>query len=159
LGALVGAVIANIFSAFKGAENKKIIETPQLNDRIGSISNQYAIMNIISFTLSVPIMVLLEGYNINEFYEIMLNNNIASQNVILSGLTFYGYNELSTITLKKLSAVNQSVAKTAYRVIIIIGSSLVFNEPITNLKAVGCVLCIGGVFVDSVVDDLVKLYT
>jgi solute carrier family 35 protein E1 len=159
LGALVGAVIANIFSAFKGAENKKIIETPQLNDRIGSISNQYAIMNIISFTLSVPIMVLLEGYNINEFYEIMLNNNIASQNVILSGLTFYGYNELSTITLKKLSAVNQSVANTAKRVIIIIGSSLVFNEPITNLKAVGCVLCIGGVFVDSVVDDLVKLYT
>jgi solute carrier family 35 protein E1 len=157
--ALFGAMIANIFSAFKGAENKKIIETPQLNQRIGSVSNQYAIMNIISFTLSVPIMLLVEGYNLGEFYSIVMNNNIASKNVILSGLTFYIYNELSTITLKKMSAVNQSVANTAKRVIIIVGSALVFNEPITKLKAVGCVLCIGGVFVDSVVDDLVKKYT
>jgi solute carrier family 35 protein E1 len=156
--ALFGAILANIFSAFKGAENKKIIDTPQLNQRIGSVSNQYAIMNIISFTLSTPIMIILEGHNLGNFYNILTNNKIASKNVILSGLTFYIYNELSTITLKKMSAVNQSVANTAKRVIIIVGSSLVFNEPITNVKAVGCVLCIGGVFIDSIVDDLVKKY-
>jgi solute carrier family 35 protein E1 len=156
IGALVGAVIANIFAAFKGAENKKIIETSQLIERIGSVSNQYAIMNIISFTLSVPIMLFVEGYKLVEFHQIVLNNNIASKNIILSGLTFYIYNELSTITLKKMSAVNQSVANTAKRVIIIISSTIIFNEKVTTLKGSGCLLCIGGVFVDSIIDDLVK---
>jgi solute carrier family 35 protein E1 len=158
LGALVGAVIANIASAFKGAENKKIMETPEINNRLGSVSNQYAIMNIISFTLSVPIMLFVEGYKLVEFHQIILNNNIASKNIILSGLTFYIYNELSTFTLKKMTPVSQSVANTAKRVIIIISSAIVFNEKVTTLKATGCVLCIGGVFLDSIIDDLVKKY-
>ena len=97
--ALFGAIIANIASAFKGAENKKIMETPEINNRLGSVSNQYAIMNIISFTLSMPLMLLVEGYNLKEFYNILINNNIASKNILLSGLTFYIYNELSTFTL------------------------------------------------------------
>jgi solute carrier family 35 protein E1 len=34
-----------------------------------------------------------------------------------TGLWFYGYNELATMTIKKTSAVTQSVANTAKRVI------------------------------------------
>jgi solute carrier family 35 protein E1 len=154
LYAMIGAILANIFASFKGAESKKIIETPGLNSRIGSVSNQYSVMNIISFIVSLPIMFIFEGYHINEFKFLILNNNIVYINIILSGLTFYGYNELSTMTLKKISAVNQSVANTAKRVIIIIGSAIVFNENISGLKAVGCVLCIGGVFLDSIIDDI-----
>lgn len=156
--ALFGAIIANIASAFKGAENKKIMETPEINNRLGSVSNQYAIMNIISFTLSMPLMLLVEGYNLKEFYNILINNNIASKNILLSGLTFYIYNELSTFTLKKMTLVSQSVANTAKRVIIIISSSIIFKEQVTTIKATGCFLCIGGVFIDSIIDDLVKKY-
>ena len=55
-------------------------------------------------------------------------------NVILSGLTFYGYNELATMTLTKISAVTQSVANTAKRVVVIVGSAIVFKEEISGLK-------------------------
>jgi solute carrier family 35 protein E1 len=157
IGGLIGAIIANIFASFKGLESKKIIETQGLNERIGTISNQYAVMNIISFLISVPIFVLMEGQYFFEFTHLMLNDAQVYKNVILSGLTFYGYNELSTMTLKKISAVNQSVANTAKRVIIIIGSALIFKENISGLKAIGCVLCVGGVFVDSIIDDVVDM--
>ena len=42
------------------------------------------------------------------------------------------------MTLKKISAVSQSVANTAKRVVVIIGSAIVFNESISGLKAIGC---------------------
>merc|ERR1711957_1079815 len=41
VSALVSACIANIFAAFKGNENKKLMETEGLKDRIGSVGNQF----------------------------------------------------------------------------------------------------------------------
>jgi hypothetical protein len=66
--------------------------------------------------------------------------------IYLSGLTFYAYNELATMTLTKISAVTQSVANTAKRVVVIVGSAIVFNESISGLKAIGCAICIGGIY-------------
>ena len=61
VGGLVGALIANFFAAFKGQESKKLLETPGLKDRIGSVGNQFAIMTIISFLTSVPLVFYREG--------------------------------------------------------------------------------------------------
>ena len=60
------------------------------------------------------------------------------------------------MTLTKTSAVTNSVANTAKRVVVIVGSAIVFNESISGLKAIGCFICIAGVFVDSIIDDLLK---
>ena len=38
--ALISACIANLFAAFKGNENKKLMETEGLKDRMGSVGNQ-----------------------------------------------------------------------------------------------------------------------
>lgn len=45
--------------------------------------------------------------------------------VYVPALWFYGYNELATMTIKKTSAVTQSVANTAKRVIVIVGVAIV----------------------------------
>ena len=156
VGGLVGALIANAFAAFKGAESKKLMETPGIKERMGSVGNQFAIMTIISLLVSIPLMFFKEGARLNEFVHAFKTNPAVYQNVILSGLTFYGYNELATMTLKKISAVTQSVANTAKRVVVIVGSAIVFNESISGLKAIGCAICIGGVFLDSVIDDIMK---
>ena len=37
--------------------------------------------------------------------------------------------------------------------VVIVGSAIVFNESISGLKAIGCVICIVGVFLNSVIDD------
>jgi len=58
------------------------------------------------------------------------------------------------MTIKKTSAVTQSVANTAKRVIVIVGVALVLGESLDTMKLVGCSIGIGGVFLYSVIDKL-----
>lgn len=156
VGGLVGALIANVLASFKGAESKRLMDTPGLKERLGSVGNQFAIMTIVSFIVSIPLVFVKEGSRLPEFIELFKTKPAVWQNVLYSGLTFYGYNELATMTLKKISPVTQSVANTAKRVVVIVGSAIVFNESISGLKAIGCVICIAGVFIDSIIDDVMK---
>ena len=59
-------------------------------------------------------------------------------NLITSGLYFYLYNELATLTIKKTNAVTQSVANTAKRVIVIVGVAIVMGESLNPMKLIGC---------------------
>jgi len=70
-------------------------------------------------------------------------------NLLTSGLYFYLYNELSTITIKKTSAATQSVANTAKRAIVIVGVALALGEPLPPIKLIGSVICILGVLLYS----------
>jgi solute carrier family 35 protein E1 len=153
--ALFAACIANCFAAFKGQENKKLMSTAGLKDRIGSVGNQFALTTIIAFLASIPLAIAREGNRFAEFTELIQTNNVVKLNLILSGLWFYGYNELATMTLKKTNAVTQSVANTAKRVIVIVGVAIVMGESLDPIKLLGCSIGIGGVLLYSMIDDLV----
>jgi len=56
VSALVAACSANLFAAFKGNENKKLMDTPGLKDRLGTVGNQFAITSLLSFLMSLPMM-------------------------------------------------------------------------------------------------------
>lgn len=154
--ALISACIANMFAAVRGNENKKLMETPGLKDRIGSVGNQFAITTIMGFLLSIPLIIVKEGSRFGEFMDIAKTTPAVWNNLIASGLYFYGYNELATMTLKKTGAVTQSVANTAKRVIVIVGVALVLGESLSPIKLLGCSIGIGGVFLYSIIDNLVK---
>lgn len=154
MSALVSACIANLFAAFKGNENKKLMETEGLKDRMGSVGNQFALTSILGFLMSIPVALLKEGSKIGEFVEMYKTNPILSFNLIASGLWFYGYNELATMTLKKTNAVTQSVANTAKRVIVIVGVAIVLGESLDPIKLLGCGIGIGGVLLYSVIDEI-----
>jgi solute carrier family 35 protein E1 len=156
VSALVSACIANLFAAVRGNENKKLMETPGLKDRIGSVGNQFAITSIMGFLLSLPVLIAKEGSRWGEFVEIAKTNPTILKNLVASGLWFYGYNEVATMTLKKTGAVTQSVANTAKRVIVIVGVALVLGESLDPMKLIGCSIGIGGVFLYSIIDNLVK---
>jgi len=155
VGALVAASVANIFAAFKGNENAKVMAAPGLKDRIGSVGNQFAITTILSFLISLP-LIAVRGESVAGFLELWKTNPIVRFNVLASGLYFYGYNELATMTIKKTSAVTQSVANTAKRVIVIVGVAIVMGESLNPLKLAGCAIGIGGVFLYSIIDSIVK---
>ncbi|EKX34160.1 hypothetical protein GUITHDRAFT_90566 [Guillardia theta CCMP2712] len=150
--ALITACLANLFAAFKGQENQKLMTTPGIKDRLGNVGNQFAITMILSFLISLPVMILKEGSKWGEFCTIWATNPVVSFNLIASGLWFYGYNELATMTIKKTNAVTQSVANTAKRVIVIIGVAIVLQESLDPIKLLGCAIGIGGVFLYSVID-------
>lgn len=152
--ALITACIANVFAAFKGQENQKLMSTPGIKDRIGNVGNQFAITTILSFLISIPFMLAKEGSKWGEFVTTFNTNPIVSFNLIASGLWFYGYNELATMTIKKTNAVTQSVANTAKRVIVIVGVAIVLGESLDPIKLLGCAIGIGGVFLYSIVDNI-----
>lgn len=77
-------------------------------------------------------------------------------NLLYSGLYFYGYNELATMTIKKTNAVTQSVANTAKRVIVIVGVAIVMGESLDPMKLIGCGIGIGGVFLYSIIDSMIE---
>merc|ERR1712194_688725 len=125
--ALITASLANLFAAFKGNENKKLMDTPGIRDRLGGVGNQFAITTILSFLISLPFLIA-KGAKFGQFVDLFKTNPVVSSNLITSGLYFYLYNELATLTIKKTSATTQSVANTAKRVIVIVGSALAFGE-------------------------------
>ena len=143
--------MANLFAAFKANENKKLMETPGIRERLGGVGNQFALTTILAFLISLPFLVAKEGAKFGEFVELFKTNGVVSSNLITSGLYFYLYNELATLTIKKTSATTQSVANTAKRVIVIVGSALAFGESLEPMKMLGCFICIGGVFAYSLV--------
>ena len=156
VSALVSACIANTFAAVKGNENKKLMETEGFKERVGTVGNQFALTTILAYLMSLPFVFIKEGSRFGEFVELAKTTPAIWQNIIASGLWFYGYNELSTMTLKKTSAVTQSVANTAKRVIVIVGVALVLGESLDPMKLIGCSIGIGGVFLYSIIDNIVK---
>jgi len=154
--ALFAASVANIFAAIKANENKKLIETEGLKDRMGSVGNQFALTTLSGFLFCLPVMLITEGSKLGSFWALARGNPVVSFNLIASGLWFYGYNELATMTLKKTGAVTQSVANTAKRAIVIVGVAIILGESLSPLKLAGSLICIGGVFLYSIIDDLVK---
>jgi len=154
MGALISACIANLFAAFKGNENKKLMDTEGLKDLMGIVGNQFALTTILGFLMSIPVVLLREGSRLGEFVDVFKTSPALSANLIASGLWFYGYNELATMTLKKTGAVTQSVANTAKRVIVIVGVAIVLGESLDPMKLLGCGIGIGGVLLYSVIDQL-----
>mmetsp|Transcript_781 Transcript_781/g.1051 ORF Transcript_781/g.1051 Transcript_781/m.1051 type:complete len:364 (+) Transcript_781:66-1157(+) len=154
--ALFSASAANLFAAIKGNENKRLMETAGIKERLGSVGNQFAVTSILSFLWSLPLLAITEGGKWDDFVEVARTTPAVMNNLLASGFFFYGYNELATLTIKKTNAITQSVANTAKRVIIIIGVAIVLGESLPFAKILGSIICIGGVFLYSTIDQLIK---
>ena len=73
-------------------------------------------------------------------------------------MTFYLYNELATMTIKKTSAVTASVANTAKRVIVLVIMAPFTGKPLTEEQKIGAAVAIFFVFVYSVIDEVLKYF-
>merc|ERR1712151_865633 len=125
---------------------------------MGSVGNQYAITTLNSFLFCSVLMWITEGSKLGAFYKLVTSGGagaVVLSNLVFSGLWFYFYNELATLTIKKTGAVTQSVANTAKRAVVILGVAMVLGESLDPLKLIGSVVCIGGVFLYSIIDRLV----
>lgn len=154
--ALGAASLANVFGAIRGMENKKLLETAGVKDRLGSVGNQYAITTINAFIFIMPVALYREGHKLHLFFELCQSNRDVFYNILLSGWWFYIYNEVATIIIKKTGPVTQSIANTAKRAVIIVLGAIVLGESLNAWKLIGCAIAIGGVFLYSEIDKLVR---
>jgi solute carrier family 35 protein E1 len=161
--ALAAAGGANIAAAFRGQENKRTMAEEGLKEAVGGAGNTYAITTLWATLMLIPLVFITGEYNkLDQFMQMWSADGKPGTvgnlrwNTIMSGLTFYLYNEVSTIALKKISGVTHSVANTAKRAIIIVGCAIAFGESMDPIKMTGCAIAIGGTFLYAIADDLVK---
>lgn len=87
--ALIAACVANIFAAFRANENKKLMDTPGLSNRIGSTGNQFALSTLLGTLTLFPFFLIFEAKRFGTFVELFKSSKILSSNVLTSGLYFY----------------------------------------------------------------------
>ena len=55
---------------------------------------------VLGFAISLPVMIYLEGANFAKFTDMIKTSYDLQYNLLASGMTFYLYNELATMTIK-----------------------------------------------------------
>lgn len=154
---LIAASIANCFASFKANESKKLmVTTPSIKERIGSDGNQFAIVVIIALFATIPFAFFNEAHRVEEFVNYFQKSTTIYQSVILSCLAFCGYNQVVIVTLAKSSPFIKSIANVLQKVVVIVGSIYVFNESLSRLQVIGCIVCIAGVFIESIADNAIR---
>ena len=86
----------------------------------------------------------------------MMTSKELQLGLTVSGMSFYLYNELATMTIKATGAVTSSVANTAKRVIVMVYMAAVTGKVLTEEQKIGAAVAIGFVLVYSVIDDVLK---
>lgn len=111
---------------------------------------------MLAFVICLPIMFASEGAAFGDFLDILKSSRELQFNLTMSGLCFYLYNELATMTLKVTGPVTASVANTAKRVIVMVYMAAVTGKALTEEQKIGAGVAICGVLLYSVIDDLLK---
>lgn len=151
--AFMYASMANAAAALKGkfgsSVTKALKSDPSKNM---DAANVYAVMNIISFLCTVPLVIINEMPTLSKEWDDAVDKHgfqPLMMNIVLSGFCFYMYNECAFAFTAHVGAVTSSVLNTAKRVIIIVVSSVVFQEPMERNTVVGSAIAIGGTFAYS----------
>lgn len=151
--AFMWASIANAAAALKGKLGSSVTKALK-SDKSKNMdsANVYAVMNIISFLFTVPMVIIAEASTLQEEWEKAAAEHGSSEvikNIALSGFFFYIYNEFAFAFTAHVGAVTSSVLNTAKRVIIIVVSAIVFSEAMERNTILGSAIAICGVFAYS----------
>ena len=151
--AFMWASIANLAAALKGKLGGSVTKALK-GDKSKNMdsANVYAVMNIISFLFTVPMVMIAESSTLQAEWDKAVAEHGAQAlitNIALSGFFFYVYNEFAFAFTANVGAVTSSVLNTAKRVIIIVVSSIVFAESMERNTVIGSAIAICGTFAYS----------
>lgn len=148
--ALIAASLANQAAAFKNVVSKGVMGKPWAK-ALGA-QNTYAVVTILALLATLPFVAVFDLKDASAVYNQVMaagtGNDVVKYSV-LSGLTFYLYNEASFLALSRLSPVTHSVANTLKRVVIIVASCIVFKTPMSLIGGIGSGIAILGTLLYS----------
>jgi len=127
--------------------------------------NMYAVLCFMSFVLLLPVSLALEGPGILRWWReqgpdasgagvVQASASLAPL-VLTTGLFNYLSNELAFCVLDMCSPLTYAVANTLKRVIVIVGSVLIFKTRVTPVGVFGATLAVAGAFLYSLSLDIV----
>lgn len=151
--AFMYASLANLAAAFKGKVGGSVTKSLKGDaSKNMDAANVYGVMNIISFLFTVPMVVFSELPTLQKEWDASVAEHGFQPlvtNIVLSGFFFYIYNEFAFAFTANVGAVTSSVLNTAKRVIIIVVSSILFNEAMERNTVIGSAIAILGTFAYS----------
>uniref|UniRef100_A0A8C9LNU8 Sugar phosphate transporter domain-containing protein n=1 Tax=Piliocolobus tephrosceles TaxID=591936 RepID=A0A8C9LNU8_9PRIM len=153
--ALYSTLIANVLSTMRGIEAKTMMNKNL--DKIGkhlSAENIFALLTLFSAIFLTPAL-YLDAHKWKNSYIYLKNNRdvlkVLSKHIVMSGVWFYLYNQLSFISLNRLNHITHAVASTVKRVFLILTSYFIFKTKFSLLGGVGSSMAVAGTFVYSIV--------
>ena len=124
-----------------------------------SATNLFAAVTCISFIISIPLTVMIEGnilwdiINLNAKEKEDSNKEQSDRATLLymliSGLFHYLNNEVMYLVLSNVHPITLAVGNTMKRVFIIVASVIVFSTPVSLQTALGSAIGLGGVLLYS----------
>uniref|UniRef100_A0A8C9H7U7 Sugar phosphate transporter domain-containing protein n=1 Tax=Piliocolobus tephrosceles TaxID=591936 RepID=A0A8C9H7U7_9PRIM len=153
--ALYSTLAANVLSTMRGIEAKTMMNKNL--DKIGknlSAENIFALLTLFSAILLTPAL-YLDAHKWKNAYIYLKNNQdvlkVLSKHIVMSGVWFYLYNQLSFISLNRLNHITHAVASTIKRVFLILTSYFIFKTKFSLLGGVGSSMAVAGTFLYSIV--------
>ncbi|OIW17734.1 hypothetical protein TanjilG_29084 [Lupinus angustifolius] len=119
----------------------------------------FSIITVMSFLLSAPVTIFMEGVKFTPTYlqAAGLNINEVYIRSLLAALCFHAYQQflyewtmqVSYMILQRVSPVSHSVGNCVKRVVVIASSVLFFKTPVSPVNAFGTAIALAGVFLYS----------
>lgn len=124
--------------------------------------NLFSIITILSFFILTPIALIVEG---TPFTPAALtaagitNHALLFKRALLAGICFHAYQQVSYMILQRVTPVTHSIGNCVKRVVVIVASVFVFQNPVTPQNALGKVsLCVGAVEMDFCPENCHSFY-
>ncbi|KAM0920729.1 hypothetical protein ACQ4PT_007302 [Festuca glaucescens] len=142
------AMASNVTNQSRNVFSKKLLADKE--ETLDDI-NLFSIMTVMSFLLSVPLMLYVEGIKFSPSYLQSTGVNLQELclKAAIAGTCFHFYQQVSYSLLARISPVTHSVANSVKRVVVIVSSVIFFRTPISPINAFGTAVALVGVFLYS----------
>ncbi|KAK4409935.1 Isocitrate dehydrogenase [NADP], chloroplastic/mitochondrial [Sesamum angolense] len=142
------AMASNLTNQTRNVFSKKLMVRKE--ETVDNI-NLFSIITIISFLFLAPSAILLEGVKFSPSFLATQGFNVKDLciRLILSGLCFHTYQQVSYMILQMVSPVTHAVGNSVKRVVVIVSSVIFFQTPVSPINSLGTALALAGVFLYS----------
>jgi solute carrier family 35 protein E1 len=152
-GGFAAAMGSNISFQSRNVLSKKFMIGGKGLDNI----NLFSIITIMAFCLLAPVAIILDGVKFTPAAMRAVgiaDTGLVMRHVLLAALCFHSYQQVSYMILQRVSPVTHSIGNCLKRVIVIVTSVIVFQNPMSRQNMIGTAVALAGVFAYSQVKRL-----
>jgi solute carrier family 35 protein E1 len=144
------AIGSSLSLCFRNVLSKKFM-TPEVKEELGGSIGLFSLITLMAFCLLAPIAVLVEGVQLTP--AAMATMGVDSQRVLflstIAALTFHAYQQTSYMVLSRVVPMTHSIGNCVKRVVVIVASVVVFQNPMSAQSMWSTAFALSGVFAYS----------
>ncbi|KAG5596857.1 hypothetical protein H5410_038089 [Solanum commersonii] len=150
----MGAMISNLAFVFRNIFSKKGMK----GKSVGGM-NYYACLSMMSLLILTPFAIAVEGPKV---WALGWQNAVSQIGpnfiwwVVAQSVFYHLYNQVSYMSLNEISPLTFSIGNTMKRIVVIVSSIIIFQNPIQPVNALGATIAIFGTFLYSQAKQLEK---